>query len=125
MFPSSEEDLLELLPRLGAAAPDCARGTATYCERLRSYPDRYVANLMRGAPGYDLFFGEDEAGEDLTERNGAGGERFVCPSVGRVIYPQGAKNSRDEWMLIVNQAGEGYVQGIRIEECARSEYLVC
>lgn len=73
---------------------------------------------MRNAQGYDLFFGEDDAEEDLVERNG-NSEKFVCASVSRVIYPQGAKNTKNEWKFIVNQVDEGYIQGIRVEECVR------
>lgn len=113
VFP--DEDV-QLIPRLDAT-PKCAKDT-TYCEKLASYPHRFVKDFLRNAQGYDLFFGADDAEEDLVERHG-NSERFVCASVSRVIYPQGAKNTKNEWKFIVNQVDEGYVQGIRVEECAR------
>lgn len=74
---------------------------------------------MQKAQGYDMFFGEYEDEEDDLVERGRGSERFVCGAISKVIYPQGGKNRRNEWKLIVNQGEDGYIQGIRIEECAR------
>lgn len=74
---------------------------------------------MQETRGFDMFFGEEDAEEnDLIERD-RGSERFVCAAISRVIYPQGGKNTKNQWKLIVNHGEEGYMQGIRVEECAR------
>lgn len=115
IFP--DEDV-PLIPKLNAA-PKCAKKSSTYCEILDTYPHRHVQEVLRnGVQEYTLFFGEDESEPEMVHRIGDV-ERFVCPSVAKVIFPQGAKNTKNEWRFIVNQMDESYVQGIRVEECAR------
>lgn len=67
-----------------------------------------------------LFGKDDEEEEEVVERFGDV-ERFICASINKVIFPQGAKNTKNEWKFIVNQMDEGYIQGVRVEECVRYE----
>lgn len=66
-----------------------------------------------------MFFGDDDDEENNLVERGRNSERFICASISKVIYPQGGKNKKNQWRLIVNQGEDGYMQGIRVEECAR------
>lgn len=103
--------------------PSCANGE-TFCETLETYPYHHLKNVLRHSPGLDIFFGQDEVPPDFTNRvAGAPEEKFVCAARSNVVFPQSGKNSKNKWKFIVNQKDdEGYVQGVRIEECL--QYIV-
>lgn len=97
----------------------CARNN-TYCENLDYYPRNYIKHVIKDLRGYDIFFESDydKKDDDLIERI-QGSDRFVCAGITRTIFPQAGKNLKNEWKFIINQVEDGYIQGIRIEECVR------
>lgn len=118
IFPDSEEEEDEVLSLpFTSHISNCAKGN-TYCENLISYPRNFVKNVVENFGGYNTLFQNKSNEDDLVERSETS-DRFVCASIRRMIYPQGGKDSKNQWKLIINQYEDGYVQGIMVEECAK------
>lgn len=115
LFPDSQE----------LTEPSSCTTGKPFCETLENYPYDHLKNVLRHTPALDMFFGQDETPPDFTNRVADTGEqeKFVCNARTKVVFPQSGKNSKNKWKYIVNQKSadddDGYVQGVRIEECVR------
>lgn len=116
IFPDSGEDE-ENIPSSSSSNFSICTKESIYCENIDIYPRHYVKNNARDFEGYRSYFGIEN---DLVGRF-SGSNRKLCDSYTRVIFPQAGINQNNEWRFIVNQIEDGYMQGIKIEECARYE----
>lgn len=85
---------------------------------MPSYPRGYVKKLIENFDGINMFFENNYDEDDFAFRSEST-ERFVCAAKSRVIFPQSGQNAKNQWKFIFNQQEDGYVQGVRVEECAR------
>lgn len=91
----------------------------TFCEKISSYPYRQLKELLENTDVPKIFFGVDEAPEEITNRLGEPEENYVCQSIEKTVYPQIGKTKNQKWKYIVNQGESGYVQGVKIEICRK------
>jgi len=97
--------------------PEACADSNNFCEEGNHYPSDVVlkaldANNLSPELFTQLF---DNQCKDPIQSRFAIDEEQLCYGVPNVIYPQQAKNLKEEWLYIVNI--ENYTQSVEIEEC--------
>lgn len=116
-FPGSSEVIFTPITPM-KEPPKCAADN-TFCESIETYPYQHLKELLRKSNVPKALFGVDEASDEVTNRLDDPGEKFICDSIERTVFPKVGKTKSNEWKYIVNQGEEGYIQGVRVETCRR------
>ncbi|GLH07668.1 Protein spaetzle [Gryllus bimaculatus] len=97
IFPDSQ-----FKPRFNGRRPNCARRDSTFCEG--------------GVDGYPMVHLNQ-----LVDRFGMNGEKSLCPSEEKIVFPKMGENADGQWMFIVNLDNDNFQQGIRVELCTKPD----
>ncbi|XP_044756806.1 protein spaetzle-like isoform X2 [Coccinella septempunctata] len=119
VFPEDYDVLFDPIPRINGI-PKCSKGD-TFCEDFEAYPRHHLRQVLSQKEGLREFFGKDEEAPFIVNRHGGLEEsvNYLCPSVERTVFPKVGKNKNNKWKYIINQAEDGYIQGVRVETCRR------
>jgi hypothetical protein len=105
---------LELFtPEVSGQQPKCADEEG-FCESAEDYPHEYVRQVIQNEKKA-YTFGSDYMEIDI--RINSDKDMSLCPSMEQLVYPKIAQNKEEKWLFVINQ--DSYMQGIRIEKCAR------
>lgn len=120
IFPDSFENLFDPISKVDAM-PQCAGGSL-FCEDVSTYPYQQIRDTLRRTKvNSDLFFDDEIVlPKEIANRiSGIGGseEKFMCKSVEQTIYPKAGMTKNNKWKYIINQNQDGYIQGVRVENC--------
>ncbi|KAK5649213.1 hypothetical protein RI129_000242 [Pyrocoelia pectoralis] len=115
VFPDSVEQYRDVIFPVDASK--CSTST-TVCEDVNNYPYERIKFTLSEHHDANGFFGVDEG--TIEHRIGDLDDNFICASIEKTIFPKAGKNKYNKWKYIINQGDqEGYVQGVRIETCAK------
>ncbi|KDR17073.1 protein spaetzle-like isoform X2 [Zootermopsis nevadensis] len=116
VFPGQQlsNTVANFTPQLSGRQPTCADESGI-CENADNYPQDYVRRLFLKNVTNSYAFGTDLM--DINLRINPDEEVSLCPSMEQVVYPKMAQSKDDKWLFVINQ--DTYIQGIRIEKCAR------
>ncbi|EFN77778.1 Protein spaetzle [Harpegnathos saltator] len=95
------------------AKPPACHGS-TFCENVRQYPKDLVDMAIQHNSSLKLLTSIDVA--DIEQRIHSPDEVSLCVSNEKVVFPQSAENTRNEWLFVVNQ--DNFKQGVRVELCS-------
>lgn len=100
--------------RIDATKVPCSNASIPFCEdtNQRLYPKQYVESvLQRSLDQYTEFFNKLEVRDDFMS------SMNLCDTHRRLIHPQLAMNTQNDWRFVINQAN--YRQPIRVELCQK------
>ncbi|XP_077290073.1 protein spaetzle-like isoform X2 [Arctopsyche grandis] len=99
-----------------------------YCEDDETYPtDRINEVLKNTVNNFEGYFGVDEAEKveigQRIDNTGDEEDEPMCQSIKRIVYPKTAKNSKNDWVYVVNH--DKYKQGITVDKCTSDSEYPC
>jgi len=97
--------------------PEACADTKNFCKEANHYPTDVVLKALGVNNLSPELFSQlfDNKCKDPIQSRFAIDEEQLCYGEPKVIFPQQAKNLKEEWLYIVNI--ENYTQSVEIEEC--------
>jgi len=94
--------------------------SSTFCDRTRDYPTQSVLQQLLRKPEvsgqlFNNVFNSECVKPETNTRQFNINEDQLCRSRKKVIFPQKALNSENNWMFVVNVAN--FTQSVEIDEC--------
>jgi len=94
--------------------------SSTFCDRTRDYPTQSVLQQLLRKPEvsgqlFNNVFNSECVRPETKTRQFNINEDQLCRSRKKVIFPQKALNSENNWMFVVNVAN--FTQSVEIDEC--------